>query len=74
MNCPRQSPTAGFVRDEMRRSDERVEAMFAELREADRRRAARSDELAAKSEVLRKESAALLRELRERIDRWAESK
>jgi len=57
------------IRDEIRQSDERVDAALRELAESIRGYAGLADGLAAATEPGREESRAFRRELRERIDR-----
>lgn len=57
------------IQDEIRQSNERIDAMFREMEEANRRYAAETDDLVAATEAARQESRAFRRELRERIDR-----
>jgi hypothetical protein len=57
------------VREEIRQSDERIDAMLRDLAESNRGHAAQTDGLIAAIEAGREESRAFRRELRERIDR-----
>jgi hypothetical protein len=57
-----------IMRDELRRSDERINAMLREMDERTRRRSAETDRLVAAAEADRKESLAFRQELRRRID------
>jgi hypothetical protein len=57
------------VRDEIRQSNERIDAMLRDLADSNRGHAAETDDLIAATEAARKESRVFRRELRERIDR-----
>ncbi len=57
------------VRDEIRQSDERIDAMLLDLAESCRRRMAEIDDLTAATESAREESKAFRRELWKRIGR-----
>jgi hypothetical protein len=58
-----------IVRAEFRQSDERINAMFREMEEANRQRSVETDKLVAATEAYRRESLAFRQELHERIDR-----
>jgi hypothetical protein len=64
-------PSDGWqtVRDEIRQSDERIDAMLRDLAESSRGHTVQTDGLIAATEAGREESRAFRRELRERIDR-----
>jgi hypothetical protein len=57
------------IRDEIRRSNERIDGLLQAMAEASRQRAICTEEFIAKSDVVRAESLAFRRELRERINR-----
>lgn len=57
------------IKAEMRRGDERIDQMFREMEEANRRYSAETAALIAEMEAARQESRAFRRELRAKIDR-----
>jgi hypothetical protein len=64
----------GSIREEIQRSSDRIDAMLQQMAEASRQRAIRTEEFIANSDVVRAESLAFHRELRERIDRLPPAK